>query len=120
MSRLMRRQEGFTLVELMIVVLILGILIAIAVPVYLSATDNAKTNTCKSNLRTIDSAQSTYAAANEGEYALTLDALVGDSLKSIPRCPKAVDGAAGDYVVSNASDSAPFDVSCPNDAKHKL
>ena len=120
MSRLMRRQEGFTLVELMIVVLILGILIAIAVPVYLSATDNAKTNTCKSNLRTIDSAQSTYAAAHDGTYATTISALAPTALKTIPKCPKAP-AASGDYVIKgDATGDAPFDASCVMDADHKL
>ena len=49
-------QKGFTLVELMVVVVILGILVAIAVPLYNAQTEKAKTTTCQANQRIIESA----------------------------------------------------------------
>lgn len=52
MRKLMSK-KGFTLVELMIVVVIMGILVAVAVPVYGAVTKNARKKTCQSNIRII-------------------------------------------------------------------
>lgn len=46
------KKKGFTLVELMIVVVILAILVAVAVPVYIAVTDNVQRKTCNSNCKT--------------------------------------------------------------------
>lgn len=55
-GRLRQDKKGFTLVELMVVVVIIGILVAIAVPVYNSVTNNANKRAVEANLRTIDGA----------------------------------------------------------------
>jgi len=57
-------QKGFTLVELMVVVVIIGILIAIAVPIYRNIQSNAEENACHSNLRMIDGTKTIYNADN--------------------------------------------------------
>ncbi len=49
----MKSKKGFTLVELMIVVIIMAILVVVAVPIYNSVTDNAREKTCIDNQRQI-------------------------------------------------------------------
>ncbi len=59
---MIRNEQGFTLIELMVVVLIIGILVAIAIPVFSNTADNARTRSDKANLRTIDGAITQYQA----------------------------------------------------------
>ncbi len=93
---IVRKEKGFTLIELMVVVLIIAILVAIAVPVFNVARDNAWRRSCQANLRTIDGAIQTYYASYEGfPSAFGVSNLVdGDFLKAAPQCPEAV--ARGD------------------------
>lgn len=60
MKNLRKDKGGFTLVELMIVVVILGILVAIAVPIFSAVTSNAKKKTCRNNIDTIEKAGTQY------------------------------------------------------------
>ncbi len=55
MKFMKKNKKGFTLVELMIVVVIMAILVAVAVPIYSAVTKNAKDKTCASNARTLSS-----------------------------------------------------------------
>jgi len=83
-----RNQKGFTLVELMVVVLIIGILVAIAIPLYTKSQENAQRNACKANLRTMMGSIAQYASENNGSYPSSLDDLQsGGYLKSVPTCP---------------------------------
>ena len=55
------REKGFTLVEIMIVVAIIAILSAIAIPNFMAARSKSRANACKANMRQIDSGLEQYA-----------------------------------------------------------
>lgn len=62
------RSKGFTLVELLLVVVILGLLAAVAIPRLAHSGGDAKKNACKSNIALINSQIELYAVNNDGTY----------------------------------------------------
>ena len=92
-------QKGFTLVELMVVVVILGILVAIAVPLYNAQTEKAKKATCFANQRMIESAVVQYTSDNDGEEITDVDNIefLNDYFQgdAAPTCPSATGEEAG-------------------------
>jgi len=65
------KKKGFTLIELMIVVAIIGILAAIAIPNMVYTKKKAKLSACKSNLKNIAAALDMYAGDNNDTYPTT-------------------------------------------------
>jgi prepilin-type N-terminal cleavage/methylation domain-containing protein len=92
------REAGFTLLEIMIVVAIIGLLAAIAIPNFVKARTTSQTDACYNNLRQIDGAAQTYALENNKQptsvYLLTdiKPYLHLDSSGNLPACP-----AGGSY-----------------------
>jgi general secretion pathway protein G len=75
--RLARAQKGFTLIELMVVVAIIGILVSIAVPTYKNIIERAKETVLRQNLASLRDVIDQYYA-DKGKYPDSLDALVSD------------------------------------------
>jgi prepilin-type N-terminal cleavage/methylation domain-containing protein len=86
-------KRAFTLIEIMIVVLIIGILLAIAVPNFVRAREASRAKACVANLKQIDSAKQQWAmdnrAAAGGTVTGGMATLVGTAgyIKSDPVCP---------------------------------
>lgn len=126
MRKLMSK-KGFTLVELMIVIVIMGILVAVAIPVYGAVTKNAEKKTCISNMRDMKSTAATYQMQGNNGDQVTLSKNASVDLANdanyaklftdgMPKCP-----SDGTYKVlmTNADGIYKFDVTCTID-DHKL
>ena len=87
---------GFTLVEIMIVVAIIGLLAAIAIPNFMKAREKAQKNACIANLKQMEGAKTLYALDNGASTgdSVTMADLVTDYIKTTPACP-----AGGTYTL---------------------
>ncbi len=98
-------RRGFTLIEIMIVVLIIGILLAIAVPNFVKARESSRAKACVGNLKQIDAAKEQFAM--DGKKATGATVGTGDIygsdkyIKTAPVCP------SGGTYTENAVGTAP-------------
>lgn len=86
----MKKKSGFTLVEIMIVVAIIGLLAAIAIPSFMKSRTTSQQNACINNLRQIESAKEQWAMAHnasDGETAIESEIVEYIKGGAIPECP---------------------------------
>lgn len=141
MFKFLKSKKGFTLVELMIVVVIMAILVAVAVPIYSAVTTNARKKTCQANIREITSQVNTFLMGGGDEivtgtvaFSINSAGVVTDAtgitsaevvnmFQEVPKCP-----GGGSYTVTtttagSAEQSAKISVTCTlfesNDTDHK-
>jgi prepilin-type N-terminal cleavage/methylation domain-containing protein len=84
-SKFHNRQRGFTLIELMIVVVIIGILAALAIPRFMAATTKSKQSECKGILKQIYTMERTYRQQNNTYWGqgTTANAAAGNAFVTI-------------------------------------
>ena len=104
----LKAKDGFTLVEIMIVVAIIGLLAVIAIPSFFKNREVAQKNTCISNLRVLDTAKQLWGMeTGKGDDDEPDESdLVGFGLylKKMPVCP-----ASGQYLFETIADAPTCD-----------
>ena len=117
-----RDQRGFTLMELMIVIVIIGVLAAIGVPAYKNYVTEAKKSACNANRNTIATALGMYYAEH-GEYTDKFDDLAEyvTNIASINKCPAGEagtgDDATAEYTIEKVEGN--IVVRCPHQPEHE-
>ncbi len=106
-------KAGFTLVEIMVVIMIIALLMAIAVPVFIMARRNSQTTVCVSHLRQIQGAKERWAVENkkDNNAVPTLDDLYPPYVKTRPVCP-----AGGIYSINSVAEP----VTCSYGGDHRI
>src|SRR6201996_388579 len=94
MKNTSKRKLGFTLVEIMIVVAIIGLLASVAIPNFVRARSTSQQNACINNLRQIDGAKQNWALENKADPLTTPSSdqiqiyLGRGSAGVLPYCPE--------------------------------
>ena len=109
-----RTGNAFTLIELLVVTLILAVLMAVALPLYISSVNDSRNKVCRANLQTIANAvQAARTKSGATDYSAFLGAVSTTNepdLSAVPTCPN-----AGTYSIAKGKTVGGFLVSCTID-----
>ena len=98
------RKSGFTLVEIMIVVAIIGLLAAIAIPNFIKARTTSQMNACINNLRQVDGAIQQWALENKKDSGATVAFTdISGYLKNAVICPSGGTTFANSYTITDVA-----------------
>lgn len=96
LKKQLKDENGFTLIEMLVVIFIIGVIIAIALPNFMSAGEKAQQRADEANKRLIGAQADNYYLEN-GEYPSSVNELVKKGyLRSVPKCP----GSKGEYRIN--------------------
>ena len=114
------RKSGFTLVEIMIVVAIIGLLAAIAIPNFVRARSQSQKNACINNLRQIDGATQTWALeSKQAADAAVTYADIQPYLKNEVICPSGGTAFSDSYTLTTVTNK-PVCQKLPGVGNHAL
>lgn len=102
-----RRRRGLTLIELLVVIVIIGILMVVAIPNFLTARENARLRACAENMKMIETAVEQYAIHNHlsgDQSPPTVEQLFSAGyFRTMPVCPSgghySIEGNINAYVI---------------------